>query len=332
MLEYLKMFFWLCSGATVSILKRCPTEQSKYAGIGATIFFTGLLAGLSSGYALYSVFDSIGYAILFGAVWGLMIFNLDRLIVLSMRKSNNKYKEFMQATPRFILAVLIALVISKPLEIKIFEKEIATEVQTLGQEILGEQESSISLRYNFSLDSLRNENARLLSEIETKQIKRDQLFKIAQEEADGTGGTKKRNAGPIYRIKLADAERVQGELEALQNRNNQLITSIEKSINSIQTDLNDNLQKLGDPNMQGLSFKLTALDRLGNKYQTIWLANWFIILLFITIEIAPILTKLISPIGPYDHLLAVREHFYQNYKKEKVTKSDKALDEILSVI
>jgi hypothetical protein len=332
MLEYIKTFFWLCSGATISILKRCPTEQSKYAGIGATIFFTGLLAGLSSGYALYSIFDSIGYAILFGTIWGLMIFNLDRLIVLSMRKLDQKHSEFIQAIPRLILAILIALVISKPLEIKIFEKEIATEVQTLEHEILREQESSISLRYNFTLDSLRNETARLTSEVETKQIKRDELFKMAQEEADGTGGTKKRNAGPIYRIKLADAERVQGELEALQSRNNNLMASIEASIKSFQTDLNDNRQKLEEPNMQGLSFKLTALNRLGNKYQTIWLANWFIILLFITIEIAPILTKLISPIGPYDHLLAVHEHFYQNYKKEKVTKSDKALDETLSVI
>lgn len=332
MFENIKVFFWICSGATISILKRCPTEQSKYAGIGATIFFTGLLAGLSSGYALYSVFDSIGYAILFGTIWGLMIFNLDRLIVLSMRKSDQRYKEFIQAMPRLILAILIALVISKPLEIKIFEKEIATEVQTLEQEILREQESSISLRYNFTLDSLRNETTRLISEVETKQIKRDELFKLAQEEADGTGGTKKRNAGPIYRIKLADAERVQGELEALQSRNNNLMAGVEASIKSFQTDLNDNRQKLEEPNMQGLSFKLTALNRLGNKYQTIWLANWFIILLFITIEIAPILTKLISPIGPYDHLLAVHEHFYQNYKKEKVTKSDKALDETLSVI
>ncbi len=34
--------------------------------------------------------------------------------------------EFLQATPRIILAIIIAIVISKPLEIKIFEKEINT--------------------------------------------------------------------------------------------------------------------------------------------------------------------------------------------------------------
>lgn len=331
MLRKIKEFFWLCSGASFALLKRCPTEHSKYVGIGATIFFTGLLAGLSSGYALYSVFDSMGYACFFGIIWGLMIFNLDRLIVLSMRKSNHRYKEILQATPRFLLAILIALVISKPLEIKIFEKEITTEVATLSQEILKEQELSIKLRYNFSLDSLKDERSKLNSETKEKQLKRDELFKIASEEADGTGGTKKRNAGPIYRIKERDALRVQEELERLETGNNQRILNIQAAINELQNDMNEDIENLGAPNMSGLSFKLTALNRLGHKYQTIWLANWFIILLFITIEIAPILTKLISPIGPYDHLLEVHEHSFQNYKKEKINKSDIALKRTLEV-
>ena len=53
------MFFWHCSGADMELLKKCPTESSKYVGIGATIFFTGLFAALSGAYALYTVFDSI---------------------------------------------------------------------------------------------------------------------------------------------------------------------------------------------------------------------------------------------------------------------------------
>jgi uncharacterized PurR-regulated membrane protein YhhQ (DUF165 family) len=64
-----------------------------------------------------------------------MIFNLDRYIVLSMRKDEVWYKEYLQAIPRIVLAVLIALVISKPLELKIFQKEIATELIILQEEI-----------------------------------------------------------------------------------------------------------------------------------------------------------------------------------------------------
>ena len=103
-------FFWFCSGAETEILKKCPTEASKYTGIGATIFFTGVFAFLSASYALYTVFDSVWAAIGFGIIWGLMIFNLDRFIVSSMRKEGRVGREFLMATPRLILAILISVI------------------------------------------------------------------------------------------------------------------------------------------------------------------------------------------------------------------------------
>src|ERR1700741_1099167 len=119
-----KQFFLFCSGAAQLLLKRCPTETSKYTGIGATVLFTGLFAALSSGYALYVIFDSVWIAAGFALVWGAMIFNFDRFIVSSIRKGKSFWKEFRIAIPRLVMAVILALVISKPLELKIFEKEI----------------------------------------------------------------------------------------------------------------------------------------------------------------------------------------------------------------
>src|SRR5690606_13481785 len=105
----LKIFFWLCSGAKKEILTNCPSESSKYVGIGATIFFTGVFAALAGGYALFTVFDSYILSIFFGLLWGLMIFNLDRFIVSSMRKNGRPGKELLQALPRVILAVVISV-------------------------------------------------------------------------------------------------------------------------------------------------------------------------------------------------------------------------------
>src|SRR5687768_4320191 len=107
-MQKITMFFWHCSGADLDILKKCPTESSKYVGIGATIFFTGLFAALSGAYALYTVFDSIFTSLIFGFVWGLMIFNLDRYIVSSMRKEGKFSRELALATPRILLAILIS--------------------------------------------------------------------------------------------------------------------------------------------------------------------------------------------------------------------------------
>ena len=82
------------------------------------------MAFIASSYALYTVFDTVYAAIFFGLIWGLLIFNLDRFIVSTIKKRANFKSELLQATPRIILAIIIAVVISKPLEMKIFEKEI----------------------------------------------------------------------------------------------------------------------------------------------------------------------------------------------------------------
>lgn len=123
----LQSFFILCSGADKNLIESCSDdEKTKYVGIGAPVFFTAVMVFTASSYALFTVFDNPFLAMGFGIVWGLLIFNLDRFIVSTIRKRDCFSSEFFQATPRIILAIIIAIVISKPLQIKIFEKEINT--------------------------------------------------------------------------------------------------------------------------------------------------------------------------------------------------------------
>ena len=75
-MEKVKNFFWYCAGADTKLLNECQSESSKYVGIGATIFFTGLFAAFSAGYAFYTVFDNYIIANVLALFWGLMIFNL----------------------------------------------------------------------------------------------------------------------------------------------------------------------------------------------------------------------------------------------------------------
>src|SRR5476651_74003 len=127
-------FFWFCSGAHIETLKKYPLEHNKYFGIGATIFFTALFASLSGGYAMYFVFSgspfAVGFAILFGMIWGLAIFNMDRYIVGSINKQGTTNQQILQASPRILLAIMIGVVISRPPELKIFDKEIRQKLKT----------------------------------------------------------------------------------------------------------------------------------------------------------------------------------------------------------
>ena len=328
-MKKVELFFLYCSGASLPLLKRCPTESSRYVGIGAMIFFTGLLAAISSAYAFHFIFDGIYLPISFGLVWALMIFNLDRFIVLSLRKSGQARKEMLQALPRFILAIVIALVISKPLELKIFENEIQTELTFLKQEIIQSQGLLIDQKYHAIQDSLKSEQLAVEQNVLDAQAKRDQLVDLARQEADGTGGSGKRNPGPIYAIKNQNAQLAQVELDQLQAEIKPVLLSIQSQMQNNEAQKADDKSAVVPEKLTGISFQLTALHRLGEKYETIYWANVFIILLFIVLETAPIMTKLISSKGPYDDLLSVREYKFHVYAKRQIHQETEELDEIL---
>lgn len=325
-------FFLLCSGVDSTLIQKCPTDTSKYAGMGATIFFTGLFAALAGGYALYTVFDNVWLAGLFGILWGLMIFNLDRYIVSSMRKEGKFSRELLTASPRILLAVIISIVIAKPLELKIFEKEINPELVVMEQEAYAKQESQVRSRFLPAQDSLKSERAALREAIAARVAKRDELVRIAQEEADGTGGSRRRNLGPIYKAKKADADKAEAELREFTVQNDARIQAIEKAIADSNDLMNRELASLEKNRLNGPAARIEALSRLTEQSSAIWWANWFVILLFIAIETAPVFVKLISPKGPYDNVLKIEEHSFAAQEIEAMAKTNAEAKERSSVL
>ena len=66
-------------------------------------------------------------AFVIGIIWGLVIFNLDRYLVNSMYsdgESTISMREFKSGLPRIIIAFFLGIVISTPIEMKIFEGKI----------------------------------------------------------------------------------------------------------------------------------------------------------------------------------------------------------------
>ena len=296
----LKQFFILCSGADKDLLEGCSEgEQTKYVGIGATVFFTAIMAFLASSYALFTVFDSIYPAIAFGIVWSLLIFNLDRFIVSTIRKRDKIGSEFLQATPRIILAVIIAIVISKPLEIKIFEKEINTVLLKEKNAMALNNKKEVANYFKSDLDKNKTEIDKLKSEITTKEKEVNTLYETYITEAEGTAGTKKLGKGPVFKEKIAKHDLAKQELDTLQKTNLAKIAEMEKNTKTLQTDLDKKVtetQPIID-GFDGLMARINALDKLP------WLPSFFIMLLFLAIETSPIIAKLLSPKGEYDYKL-----------------------------
>lgn len=311
----LKQFFILCSGADTDILKDCSNgEQNKYAGIGATVFFTALMAAIASSYALYTVFDNLYTSIFFGLIWGLLIFNLDRYIVSTIKKRANFIDELLQATPRLILAIIIAVVISKPLELKIFEKEINQVLLEQKNDLTLANQNQIAQQFNPKIAELENQISELQNDIDTKESEVNTLYDTYITEAEGTSGTIKLGKGPVYKEKREKHDAALAELQQLKSDNKAKITALENEIRALQGNYKANVvesQPIID-NYDGLMARVNALGKLP------WLPSFFIFLLFLAIETSPIIAKLLSPKGEFDYKLEDQETVVKSWVNQQV--------------
>lgn len=178
----LNEFLWTCAGVNKKILRQCPTDYAKYAGIGGTILFTALMAMLSGGYALNSVFDNQLATIGFGIFWGLLIFNLDRFIVNTMYSDGKvtiSWGELGAGLPRIIMAIFLGIVISTPLELKIFEDAIDIRIEQDKEELLKQRiEGTVHERDSISQkrDDILNGVTMFDSEITTSSTETNNLL------------------------------------------------------------------------------------------------------------------------------------------------------------
>jgi hypothetical protein len=318
----LKRFFIICSGADTTILNNCSNgEQNKHIGIGATVFFTAIMAFIASAYALYTVFDNVYTSIFFGLIWGLLIFNLDRFIVSTIKKREKFSSELVQAAPRIILAIIIAIVIAKPLELKIFEKEIDQVLLEEKNQLTLDNKSQIALQYNPDITELQTEISGLKNEVLNKEIEVNALYGTYITEAEGTSGTMKLGKGPVYKEKREkhDAELI--ALQELKEANNLKIADKETAIASLSLAYADklkNTQPIID-GFDGLMARVNALNKLP------WLPSFFIFLLFLAIETSPIIAKLLAPKGEYDMKLEDEENAIKTWVAQKVHQRENLL-------
>ncbi len=324
-------FFWFCSGAHVGTLKNYPTEHNKFVGIGATIFFTALFAALSGGYAMYFVFSgspaAVLFAVFFGIIWGLAIFNMDRYIVSSISKSGTTNQQIMQATPRILLAIMIGLVISRPLELKIFDKEIRQKLKT---SYLNGQRSKIdTLNKTFSnkYNSELNKTADLKAEKDSleKDIKRSRYILNQEVFGDKTNQTsgitgygtyaKQKESLVVQKEQRLEALRAElGNMDKFFERRKDMDgLSDQRMFSGYQLDSLSNVAGFADRNwaLGQLTFREDGKRDLDN-----YLAITFIGFLFILFECLPVFVKLMSNKGPYDFALQNTEesHIHGSFK------------------
>lgn len=320
-------FLWWCAGAHQDLLKQFPSEHSKYSGLGGVILATFVLASLSAGYAIFSVFGNWWWTIVFALIWGLIIFNFDRFLVSTMRKYGvSKRKQFWMAVPRIALALLIGITIARPLELKIFEKEVNTQITENIHKKIQANDSLLQIENRAAMENAELERTRLAAR---KLSIEDTLHHLQQSyirEADGTGGSMRRGMDDLTQLKMdafaAARRQFTPELEEL-NHSLRLQDSILAAAKVSMEGQRKKYEAEANANV-GFLERNKALSDLSEKEPSVFWTSLLLSMLIILIEIGPILSKLIMPVGPYDIALA-KEELTNMAASENEMRKDKEL-------
>ena len=249
---------------------------------------------------------------------------MDRFIVSTIKKQGKPWIEFGQAIPRIILAIIIAVVIAKPLELKIFEKEINQVLLEQKNDLTLQNKDQIALQYTPEINRVTTEIQELKDVVSNKEKEVNDLYSTYIAEAEGREGTLLIGKGPVYKEKREKHDSTIQELQQLREENKKLIADKEIILEDLRKK-----QKLQTANSQpiidgfdGLMARINALDKLP------WLPSFFIFLLFLAIETSPIFAKLLSQKGEYDLKFADYEDKIkvwveqQNNQRKELLKTD----------
>ena len=318
-------FLWFCAGADLQLLKHCPqSERIKEEGIGGVVLATGVLAFLSSSYAFFIVFrdpqinsmiTSI-LAIAFGFIWSLIIFNLDRFIVSSTGHGDGTEKitmeEFTGAIPRLIMALIIGFTLSKPLEIRIMKSELEAIYQQKKEKYIEESTPSEDKRYDNEhkisqekFDTVSADRVRFEKERQELQDKAVQERVDANKEASGKNGNGVSGTGPIYKARMANADNLEAQAQKKADDIKAWDEQHKNEVDKFKAEI-DGIDKKHEKKLAEINANGEKLNGLVN--QIMWaheaypVVSWALTLLLLSIEIAPILYKLMIRNGPYHYL------------------------------
>lgn len=310
----LTRFFWWCSGSSSEILRKSKTESAKHVTIGAAVLSTGVLAFLSGGFAAYSMLQggdmgTAAFAIV-APIWGLIIFNLDRSIVCTLKKAEPRstWKERIIAAlpvlPRVMLAAIIAVSISKPLEVAFFTPEIQQQLSIDSDLKMRTKGNALDQAFETRTKTIENAIANLNGQIAVKVSALEKIRAEFNVEMNGTGGSGKYGYNIVAKKLEEQLNRAQSDYDEAKKIATPKLAALQSQTSAIEQEKNAALKKFQEV-PDGFLARINALAEIAVREAVVGNAQIVIFLLLAMVEMIPIATKVLAPYGPYDARLAL---------------------------
>ncbi len=324
-------FLWKCAGGDRYLLERATySDQIKYMCLGGIVFATGAMAGLAGGYAFYTIFspkaanvldkaktvaENINFvpvdiqtvlmSVVFGIIWGLIIFNIDRFIVTSTGKGDGTEKitldEIKGAIPRIVMGMIIAITISKPIEIRMFQTEINLAVQKeqeLEKKGLIDQANK---SFVAKVGEVKSKLGKIQTTIDEKTKQISNLRAEISKEITGANGN-----GAAYGPRAKELERqvniIESQIKDLENRSEYKSSLEDIRRYELEKQKDISIAEAKGASLDGLLIRIQKAHEISG----FWI-SLFITLLFMAIELTPIFFKLMLTKTTYDYLAENRD-------------------------
>jgi Domain of unknown function (DUF4407) len=306
------------AGGDRQLLSQPSMEQDKkkYVSIGTTVLFTGLFAVGSGGFAFYTVFKAVELSVGLGLVWGAVITNVDRLMLLGIatevndepitnNNTNSNLTHLSKQSKTKIIKAIPRLVLSIPFTLQVFQKEIANEISIENALKFKESQAKNDELFSSKLKPLEEEVQSIKLQISKVAEDEQVAAQKIQDEIDGKSGSGLKGCSVSCEQKKTNQNYLNKKLDELKNKEKIAVEKLEKVIEEKNNEQEKNKQSQKDADSLGR--QLGALQRLGDRKDasgtSIKHAENGLHLLFILIETMPVIMKLMSGEGVYEKTL-----------------------------
>jgi hypothetical protein len=252
-----------------------------------------------------------------GLLWALVIFNIDRFIVSSTGKGDGSERititELFQSMPRLLMAGIIGVCISAPLEIRILKPEIDAQLELEQNEYLTKlnraSEERVSSRKN-ELTERVDQAQKMLDDkatyFEKRRLEINAQRRQLELEAEGKTGSGIAGRGPAWRDKKETLDKLEEELQRDKQtwaEKEKAVTGDIKSWKGEVEDLSQELIQAKQSNLRQSRHLDGLLKRIHISHEIGGLVPIAIMLLLLAVETGPIFFKMMLIRGTYDYQL-----------------------------
>ncbi|MDQ6815270.1 MAG: DUF4407 domain-containing protein [Bacteroidota bacterium] len=316
-------FLWWLSTAEKELLVECVVDRNRYKIIGTTVLATWSFATLAWTYFWSTITSNIVVSVLLGLFMGFIILTIDRALIKGMNKFNkNKVAPLLL---RSVLAITLGTFMAQPAILFMFDKEIKLQASLDNELRKRVKQQELDSLFNPQKQTLSAERSQLQNQLTDKYNEVSTARQQYLAEIDGTGGTGKVGIQNIARAKKA-------EYEKLDSQYNQIKTSVQPRISSLDSNLVEIRNKLKNENQvfagllnNGFLTRIEALNNLVKQNTALQWRYILIVVILMLIELMPVLAKTLLPAGTYDEKVKLTEDMEKeiaegNQLKEKQLK------------